>query len=277
MLTFHSFLQRVFQLLKTLAVVITKKMYRYAVVLTAGAAIMMVVSLTANGFGSGSKHAMVVYAEPYSLAAFPGERTGSEETGLITEAKVPLILTDSRPSKEGQQLAAGLLFRETQDKIADQLELLEEIRKNQEEIRRIEEEAQSAEALKASAVINYSAEDYDILLRIVEAEAGICDEQGRILVANVIINRINSPEFPDTVTEVVYQKSQFSPVTDGRLDSCTITDETIACVNRALAGEDYSEGALFFMNRNRSKSHNVSWFDNNLTYLFHHDKHDFFK
>ena len=277
MLTFHSFLQTVFQFVKSLAITITKKMYRYAAVLITGAAVVMVVTLTANGFGGGGKSALVAYAEPMSQEEPLTEEPASEETELITEAKVPLILTDSESSKQGQLLAGSLLVKEAQDRMANQLEMLEEIGRNQEEIRRIKEETLEAETLKASAIINFSEKDYDVLLRIVEAEAGICDEKGRILVANVIINRINSSEFPDTVTDVVYQKSQFSPVTDGRLDSCTITDETIECVNRALAGEDYSQGALYFMNRNRSKSHNVSWFDNNLTYLFHHDKHDFFR
>ena len=46
-----------------------------------------------------------------------------------------------------------------------------------------------------------SDEDYDTLLHIVEAEAGTEDVKGRILVANVIMNRIKNKEFPDTVTE----------------------------------------------------------------------------
>ena len=49
-----------------------------------------------------------------------------------------------------------------------------------------------------------------MLLRIVEAEAGICDYQGKLLVANVVINRVESGSFPNTVTEVVYQKIRFS-------------------------------------------------------------------
>ena len=110
-----------------------------------------------------------------------------------------------------------------------------------------------------------------------QAEAGICDTKGRILVANVIINRVKSGDFPNTITDVVYQKSQFSPVSDGRLNSCTVTQETVEAVDRALAGEDYSQGALYFMNRGRSYSHNVNWFDRNLTYLFNHDRHEFFK
>ncbi len=138
-------------------------------------------------------------------------------------------------------------------------------------------ESQEEIARQASAGIRYSQQDYEVLQRIVEAEAGICDTKGRILVANVVINRVKSSEFPDTITGVVYQQSQFSPVKDGSLNSCTVSPETVEAVDRALAGEDYSQGALYFMNRRRSRSKSVSWFDNSLTYLFQHDRHEFFK
>ena len=66
-----------------------------------------------------------------------------------------------------------------------------------------------------------SDKDYETLLAIVEAEAGGEDIKGRILVANVIFNRVKSDQFPDTVTEVVYERSggspQFSPTADGRI------------------------------------------------------------
>jgi len=140
-----------------------------------------------------------------------------------------------------------------------------------------QEEAREAAAGNGSSGISYSQKDYEVLQRIVEAEAGGCDAKGRILVANVIINRVKSQEFPNTVTGVVYQKSQFSPVGNGSLDSCTVTPETTEAVNRALAGEDYSQGALYFMNRGGSKKSNISWFDQSLTYLFQHDRHEFFK
>jgi N-acetylmuramoyl-L-alanine amidase len=100
---------------------------------------------------------------------------------------------------------------------------------------------------------------------------------GRILVANVVLNRVQSDEFPDNVTDVVYQKSQFSPVHDGNIDRCTVTDKTVEAVDRALAGEDYSQGALYFMNRSASYSRNVRWFDGKLTYLFQHGGHEFFR
>lgn len=122
-----------------------------------------------------------------------------------------------------------------------------------------------------------SEEDYDCLLRIVEAEAGICDEKGKILVANVVLNRMETTEFPDTVREVVYQDHQFSPVSSGRIDRVTITDETVEAVRKALEGTDYSEGALFFVARKHAEEKNLNWFDNSLEFLFEHDGHEFFK
>ncbi len=115
-----------------------------------------------------------------------------------------------------------------------------------------------------------------LCLRIVQAEAGICDPKGKILVADVIINRVLSGKFPDSVKAVVYQPSQFQPVSNGTINTVKVTAETIECVDRALAGEDYSNGALYFMNRRASGSA-ASWFDRRLTYLFAHDGHEFFR
>lgn len=73
--------------------------------------------------------------------------------------------------------------------------------------------------LEKKPVYQLNDADYEALLKIVEAEAGGEDENGKLLVANVVLNRVNSNIFPDTVTGVVYQKEfgvcQFSPVSDG--------------------------------------------------------------
>ena len=125
-----------------------------------------------------------------------------------------------------------------------------------------------------------SDQDYDNLLRIVEAEAGTEDLKGRILVANVIINRVKSDLFPDTVTEVVWADDggvpQFSPTYDGRIYQVTVTDTTREAVKQALEGVDYSEGALFFMSREASEAHNVTWFEEDLKRLFKYGEHEFF-
>lgn len=125
-----------------------------------------------------------------------------------------------------------------------------------------------------------SVEDYENLLRIVEAEAGGEDETGKLLVANVVLNRVESESFPDTITEVILQKNkgvaQFSPVGSGRFWRVEISDETISAVNRALAGEDVSQGALYFAARKYADTDNMRWFDERLDYLFTHGGHEFF-
>lgn len=124
-------------------------------------------------------------------------------------------------------------------------------------------------------------EDLNVLLRIVEAEAGGEDIEGKLLVANVVLNRVESDKFPDTVKEVVFQRengvTQFSPVSNGRYYTVEISEETVEAVGRALMGEDISQGALFFAARKYADSDRMRWFDENLTFLFEHGGHEFFK
>lgn len=118
--------------------------------------------------------------------------------------------------------------------------------------------------------------EYKVLLKIVEAEAGSEDLTGKMLVANVIINRVNSDRFPNTVTEVVYQRhkgsAQFSPVDNGTIDTVTVSSETIEAVRRVMNGEDSSNGALFF----RAVYCNGGWFERNLTRVLEHGNHIFY-
>lgn len=125
-----------------------------------------------------------------------------------------------------------------------------------------------------------SDQDYQTLLAIVEAECTGGDEKSKLLVADVILNRMRSSQFPNSVYEVVYQRegatAQFSPTQDGRMGTLPISDTTRSAVSRAVGGEDLSQGALFFMARASSKESNVEWFDDALTYLFSYGGHDFY-
>lgn len=124
-------------------------------------------------------------------------------------------------------------------------------------------------------------EERQILERIVEAEAGDQDLEGRILVANVILNRVHSKQFPDTIKGVVFAnrggRYQFSPVSNGRYYRVTVSDKTRKAVKRALQGKDNSRGALYFMCRSASDPRNVAWFDRDLTKVAEHGCHEFFK
>ncbi len=124
-------------------------------------------------------------------------------------------------------------------------------------------------------------EERQILERIVEAEAGDQDLEGRILVANVILNRVHSKHFPDTIKGVAFAnragRYQFSPVSNGRYYRVTVSDKTKRAVKQALAGKDISKGALYFMCRSASDPKNVAWFDRDLTKVAQHGCHEFFK
>lgn len=125
-----------------------------------------------------------------------------------------------------------------------------------------------------------SDSDYATLLRIVEAEAGEEDVKGRVLVANVIMNRVKHEGFPDNVTDVVFQYvngvPQFSPTYDGRIYEVTVTEETREAVKQALEGVDYSQGALFFIQKSAAEQHNVTWFEKDLKRLFKYGVHEFY-
>lgn len=134
--------------------------------------------------------------------------------------------------------------------------------------------------------IELSKEEYNALLRIVEAESGCEDIVGRILVANVILNRVASSTFPNTVQKVVTQTHygslgltyQFTPAKPGGTYYTAVPSaDTIKAVDRALAGEDYSCGAMYFAARSYANSKHMSWFDKNLTRLFEHGGHEFYK
>lgn len=142
------------------------------------------------------------------------------------------------------------------------------------------EEIRNRSIVYSESQLIMSDEDYANLLKIVEAEAGGEDLKGKILVANVIFNRIKSPDFPSNVTDVVWERSggsaQFSPVADGRIYTVTVSKETKEAVNRAIDGEDYSHGALYFMEERYADEENVKWFKDELKFLFRHGVHDFY-
>ena len=119
--------------------------------------------------------------------------------------------------------------------------------------------------------------EYEILCRIVQAEAGDQDVYGRILVANVILNRVNyEKEFPNDIEGVVFEKKQFSPISNGAYYRVVVDDVTREAVDRCLSGEDYSDGALYFFMRSATAASTASWFDT-LTFICKYGCHEFFK
>ena len=97
-------------------------------------------------------------------------------------------------------------------------------------------------------------EDYmgelELLSALVEAEAGNQDLKGKRLVADVVLNRVDSDRFPDTITDVIYQKYHFSTAWNGELDKAlmNISDDSFTAVRlEALTStERLDQNILFF-------------------------------
>ena len=214
---------------------------------------------------------------------------GTELLGAVAENRV-----DSGRMRQTYAEAEGYWpEEEEQQKAVSDIE--NEVEEMEEEIDQtvvLEEETAETEPVTEAAAVQpelvvpensiygITAEDYDALLRIVEAEASGEDETGRLLVANVVLNRVRSAAFPNTVSEVVYQrkngKAQFSPVHTGKIARVTVSDATRAAVARALTGEDVSEGALYFVNPTLADAGNLQWFREHLTLLFAYHGHEFY-
>lgn len=87
----------------------------------------------------------------------------------------------------------------------------------------------------------------EILATCVEAEASNQDLKGKRLVADVILNRVESPRFPDTIEGVISQKYQFTTYWDGSMNAITEpSEETFEAVRMELNGKRLDEDILFF-------------------------------
>lgn len=65
---------------------------------------------------------------------------------------------------------------------------------------------------------DYVGEDLELLAALIHAEAGNQDMTGKRLVADVVLNRVASPKFPNDISGVIYDPGQFSPVRNGSLN-----------------------------------------------------------
>ena len=161
-------------------------------------------------------------------------------------------------AEEAAQLAA-----QAQAKAAEEAARIEAEAqaKAAEEAARIEAEAQQAAlAAQAAQTAAISAEELKLLANIIYCEAGSESYVGKVAVGNVIMNRIKSASQPNTITEVVYAKGQFSPVRNGSLQRALSSDKAdAACYQaaiEALAGAQPVGGKLFFR-RNNGRSGQV--------------------
>lgn len=89
--------------------------------------------------------------------------------------------------------------------------------------------------------------DLYLLARLISAEARGEPYEGQVAVGAVVLNRVDHPSFPNTISGVIYQPGAFSCLDDGQFDE-PIAESAYRAARDALAGSDPSYGAIYYFN-----------------------------
>ena len=107
----------------------------------------------------------------------------------------------------------------------------------------------SSASSSSSSSSRGSSSDLNLLARVVHGEARGEPYKGKVAVAAVVLNRVESSSFPNTIAGVVYQSGAFSAVKDGQIN-LTPDSESIRAAQDAMNGWDPTGGCLYYYNPN---------------------------
>lgn len=165
-----------------------------------------------------------------------------EVSGLVQETSANMAdYEDQISAKEQELLEYEKQLEESENDIATLQAQLEEERK-------LTQQA-ALSGFSDLSSISFAAGDIDLLAAIIECEAGGESYTGKVAVGNVVMNRVKSSVFPNTVLEVIYQNRQFSPVGSGRFAIVLARGANESCYQAArdaMAGAAPVGNCLFF-------------------------------
>ena len=148
----------------------------------------------------------------------------------------------------------------------------EKVKQRKMELEKQEEEARKQQEIKEKRDTLGGEQEIENLYKIVMAESGNQGSYGQQLVTSVVINRMQSEKYPNTITGVITQKHQFSPVSNGTFYSAVPTQEVIDAVDTVIE-EGVVTDALYFLNPDIAST---GW-TSGLTYVTTHRDHAFYK
>lgn len=94
---------------------------------------------------------------------------------------------------------------------------------------------------------SYSSDTYNLLARLISAEARGEPYEGQVAVGAVVLNRVEHPSFPNSVSGVIYQSGAFSCLDDGQFWE-EVTESAYSAARDALNGWDPSGNAIYYFN-----------------------------
>jgi N-acetylmuramoyl-L-alanine amidase len=204
--------------------------------------------------------ALVACGTPEGTAEMPELPAGDAGQVPVPVAGAARVLLDAVPQEETAAPREGKAEAEPETEASVEAQEIPETAEPQEE-----------QDTEETPCMELDDADAYLLAKIAMAEAEGEDTEGKALVIRVVLNRVASDEFPDTVREVLYQKKQFSPISNGRFDRVEPDSDCYAALEMVSSGWDGSEGALYFESESAS-----TWHRDHLKYLFTHGNHYFY-
>ncbi len=188
-----------------------------------------------------SQEKQVIAPEDVPVQSF-SEWFQSAPEGAALEAKETAVLAQEEYEKQQEEERK----RQKAERIA-----AEEARRAEEEAARAEAERIAAEeAAAAQAAVQVNPDEQALLAALIFCEAGNQPYEGQVAVGAVVMNRVRSGAFPNSISEVVYQSGQFSPAMSGWLDGVlangSYTDSAMQAAADALAGSNPIGEYLYF-------------------------------
>lgn len=138
----------------------------------------------------------------------------------------------------------------SEDYVNVKLNITEAVSMEEIAAQKAKEEAAAKEKALKEKTSTASADDITLLAAIIQCEAGSESYKGKVAVGAVVMNRVKSSRFPNTISGVIYQRCQFTPAGNGILARClasgNISSSCREAALEALAGADPTGGKLYF-------------------------------
>ncbi|HBL84188.1 MAG: hypothetical protein A2Y17_07965 [Clostridiales bacterium GWF2_38_85] len=147
------------------------------------------------------------------------------------------------------------------------------------EIIKLQSEIEKQASMKSYSTVKYTSEEREMLYCLVQNECGSSEIEHKRIIANIVLNRVKSNRFPNTISEVIAQEGQFAKITAWQTENKNYDEDTVKAVDEVLTDSaiDESHGALYFYSTNYLSDHNaIQWFEHK-SFLFEAYGHRFFK
>lgn len=170
-----------------------------------------------------------------------------QEAGLLTVEELDKKIAEQKQAEKEAEEKALQEKKEAEEKA---LRELEEAQKKEAERIAAEQAETQRKAEEEAAVAQLREADKELLASIIFCEAGNQPYEGQVAVGAVIMNRVKSAVYPNSISEVVYQSGQFGPAMTGWLDSVRYsagyTPSAMQAAIDALSGSNPIGDCLYF-------------------------------